>query len=171
MLCSVLLCFALLSLDLLCFALFCCALLCFALLGFALLCFAVLCFALLCFALLCLLVHLLPQGSHEAPRIWEGRLGAQEGSMRAPGSPGEAPDGSNANPMLCLLVRLLAIHGSNSILLAIERRWACFIASFCRHFSGIAPPERPFGGHGRAPGGPKEAPRILECKLGPTMAP
>ena len=73
--------------------------------------------------------------------------------------------------MLCLLVRLPAIHGLNSILLAIERQWACLIASFCTHFSRIAPPERSFGGHGRAPGGPKEAPMILEGHLEPKRAP
>ena len=59
-----------------------------------------------------------------------------------------------------------AIHGSNSILLAIERRWACLIASFCTHFSRIAPPGRPFGGHGRAPGGPKGGPHDFGRPLG-----
>ena len=44
--------------------------------------------------------------------------------------------------MLCLLVRLPAIHGSNSILLAIERRWAWLIASFYTHFMRIALPGR-----------------------------
>ena len=72
------------------------------------------------------------------------------------------PNSAQCKPY-ALLVRLPAIHGLKSILLAIERQWACLIASFCTHFSRIAPPELPFGGHGRAPGGPKEAPRILEC--------
>ena len=79
-----------------------------------------------------------------------------------------------ANPMLamlCLLVRLPAIHGLNSILLAIERRWACLISLFCTYFSRFAPPELPFGGHGRAPGGPMEAAKILEGNLGPKRAP
>ena len=67
-----------------------------------------------------------------------------------------------ANPMLAMLACSIAgNHGLNSILLAIERWWACLIASFCTHFSRIAPPGRPFGGHGRSPGGPMEAPKIL----------
>ena len=44
----------------------------------------------------------LPRGSPGSPWILEGRLGAREGSMRAPDGPGEAPAGRPGGGVKCL---------------------------------------------------------------------